>query len=370
MPPVSYHEGGFPPRDLDWSALIPFIGPASAAVARYDGILTAIPNPALLLSPLSTQEAVLSSRIEGTQATMGEVLEFEAGQAPATPDRRDDIYEVLNYRRAMHAATESLATLPLSGRVIREADAVLLEGVRGQNKAPGEFRRTPVGIGPLGCTEDQCSFLPISAEKLPDAFGRWEQYLHSDQPDRLVQLAILHVEFEALHPFMDGNGRLGRMLIPLFLWQTGLIRQPMFYISAYFEERRDEYYDKLLAVSRDGDWSGWCRFFLQAVQAQADDNLQKAKAILDLYGEMKVRMVDMTRSLFAVQALDLIFGQPVFKTSDFLARMGPSERTARRLLDVLQRENVLKVLVAGGGRRPAIMVFPALLNVAEGRDVF
>jgi len=370
MPPVSYHEGGFPPRDLDWSTLIPFIGPASAAVARYDGILTAIPNPALLLSPLSTQEAVLSSRIEGTQATMGEVLEFEAGQAPATPDRRDDIYEVLNYRRAMHAATESLATLPLSGRVIREAHAVLLEGVRGQNKAPGEFRRTPVGIGPPGCTEDQCSFLPISAEKLPDAFGRWEQYLHSDQPDRLVQLAILHVEFEALHPFMDGNGRLGRMLIPLFLWQTGLIRQPMFYISAYFEERRDEYYDKLLAVSRDGDWSGWCRFFLQAVQAQAEDNLAKATAILELYGEMRRRIAELTRSQYAMNALDWIFSQPIFASNHFIERTGIPKPTARRFLAVLREGGVIRTLVSASGRRAPVFAFPALLNIAEGRDVF
>lgn len=369
MPPVLYHEGGFPP-ELDWASLVPLIGPASAAIARYDGVLTAIPNPALLLSPLTTQEAVLSSRIEGTQATMGEVLEFEAGQAPATADRRVEIHEVLNYRRAMHAATQLLATLPLSGRVIRDAHAVLLEGVRGQNRAPGEFRRTPVWIGPPGCTPETCHFMPIGADKLPGAFGRWEQFLHSEQPDRLVQLAILHVEFEALHPFMDGNGRLGRMLIPLFLWQHGLIRQPMFYISAYFEEHRDEYYDTLLAVSRDGAWTAWCQYFLRAVQAQADDNLQKARAILDLYADMKRRVVDMTRSQFGVHALDWIFGQPIFRTTDYIARSGIPGPTARRLLAVLQAEGVLRVMTPGRGRRAAVLAFPALLNVAEGRDVF
>ena len=142
MPPVPYHEGKFPPG-LDWASLVPLIGPASAAIARYDGMLAAIPNPALLLSPLTTQEAVLSSRIEGTRATMGEVLEYEAGQTPATPERRDDIHEVLNYRRAMYAATEALGKLPLSGRVIREAHVQLLEGVRGQNKDPGEFQADP-----------------------------------------------------------------------------------------------------------------------------------------------------------------------------------------------------------------------------------
>jgi Fic family protein len=369
MPPVPYHEGQFPP-ELDWGALVPLIGPASAAIARYDGVLSAIPNPALLLSPLTTKEAVLSSRIEGTQATMGEVLEFEAGQTPATPERRDDIHEVLNYRRAMTAATQALGELPLSGRVIRDAHRVLLDGVRGQNRAPGEFRRTPVMIGPPGCTPETCHFMPIGADRLPDGFGRWEKYLHADQPDHLVQLAILHVEFEALHPFMDGNGRMGRMLIPLFLWQRGLISRPMFYISAYFEEHRDEYYDSLLAVSRDGAWTAWCRYFLQAVQAQADDNLQKAKAILDLYGEMKHRVAEMTRSQFSVRALDWIFGQPIFRTTDCIANSGIPEPTARRLLTVLQKEDVLRVISPGRGRRAAVLGFPALLNVAEGREIF
>jgi len=369
MAPVWYHEGRFPP-ELDWTSLVPHIGPASAAIARYDGILAAMPNPALLLSPLTTQEAVLSSRIEGTQATMGEVLEFEAGQAPATAERRDDIYEVLNYRKAMYAAAKALDELPLSGRVIREAHRQLLEGVRGQNKAPGEFRRTQVWIGPPGCTPETCHFMPVSPEKLPDAFGRWEQYLHAQQPDHLVQMAILHLEFEALHPFMDGNGRLGRMLIPLFLWQVGLISRPMFYISAYFEEHRDAYYDSLLAVSRDGDWEGWCRFFLQAVQVQAQDNLEKVQAILGLYGEMKSRVVEMTRSHYGVSALDFIFGRPIFRTSDFVAEAGIPEATARRLISVLQKESVLKAISPAKGRRAAVLAFPQLLNVAEGREVF
>ncbi len=368
MPPVRYHEGAFPP-ELDWASLVPFIGPASAAIARYDGILTAIPNPALLLSPLTTQEAVLSSRIEGTQATMVEVLEFEAGRSPATPERRNDIREILNYRKAMHAAVDALATLPLSGRVIREAHALLLEGVRGHNKAPGEFRRTPVWIGPPGCTREQASFVPIGAERLQDAFGRWEQYLHSEQPDRLVQLAALHAEFEALHPFLDGNGRLGRMIVPLFLWQTGLIGQPMFYISAFFEEHRGEYYDGLLAVSRDSDWTGWCRFFLQAAQAQAEDNLAKATAILELYRDLRRRIVEISRSPFAGEAVDWLFSRPVFSSSDFHASLPSSERTARRLLDSLIEADVLKVIAAGGGRRASVVAFPALVNAVEGRPV-
>jgi Fic family protein len=369
MLPVQYREGGFPP-ELDWDSLVPLIGPASAAIARYDGLLAALPNPALLLSPLSTQEAVLSSRIEGTQATMGEVLEFEAGQAPASPERRDDIREILNYRKAMRIASEALTTLPLSGRVIREAHAALLEGVRGQNKAPGEFRRTQVWIGPPGCTPDTCSFLPISPERLPDAFGRWERYLHSEQPDRLVQLAILHVEFEALHPFLDGNGRLGRMLIPLFLWQVGLIKRPMFYISGFFEEHRDEYYAGLAGVSRDGDWSAWCRFFLQAARSQAEDNLGKAGAIFELHGTMRHLIAELTRSQYATLALDWIFGQPVFASNHFIEQTGIPKPTARRILAKLREVGVIKTLVPASGRRAPVFAFPALLNIAEGREAF
>ena len=219
MAAIHYHEGRFPPEErIHWPALIPLLGPAVAALARYDGALSAVPNPRVLrvlLSPLTTQEAVLSSRIEGTQATMSEVLEFEAGQEAESPQRRDDIHEVLNYRDAMREAERMLETLPLCQRVVREAHRILLSGVRGENKSPGDYRRIPNWIGPPGCTVEQATFVPIGADKLPAAMSAWEHYLNQDAPDRLVQLAILHAEFEALHPFLDGNGRLGRMLTKL-----------------------------------------------------------------------------------------------------------------------------------------------------------
>jgi Fic family protein len=242
-PTVQYHHGKFPPANLEWSRLIPLIGPANAALARYDGTLSAIPNAAVLLSPLSTREAVLSSRIEGTQATMGEVLEYEAeGDSEDLPaEKRDDINEVLNYRKAMWHAVELLKELPLCQRVIRETHAVLLEGVRGHGKSPGEYRHVQNWIG----------------QELPKRLDAWEHYIYDDTPDRLVQLAIIHAEFEALHPFLDGNGRLGRMCVPLFLFKTALIQSPMFYISAFFEANREEYYERfwlflVTTIGRDG----------------------------------------------------------------------------------------------------------------------
>ena len=374
MAAVLYHAGGFPPADLDWEALVPLIGPASAAVARYDGMLVAIPNAGVLLAPLSTQEAVLSSRIEGTQATMGEVLEFEAGQEPESPERRDDIREVLNYRAAMRQAEKTLEDQPLSQRVIREAHQVLLDSVRGEGKSPGEYRRVPNWIGPPGCDIGEATFVPIGADRLPDAMSAWERYMNGDvngdAADLLVQLAVLHAEFEALHPFLDGNGRLGRMLVPLFLWRRGLIRAPVFYISDYFEAHRDTYYEGLLAVSRDGDWTGWCRFFLEAVRVQAEENLARTQNIFDLYDVMKRRVADLTRSRYAIHALDSIFERPIFRRADFQAMAGLSRGTAQRILDVLCNEDVLRVVSPGSGRRGAVLAFPDLLNIAEGRDVF
>ena len=366
MAPVYYHTGRFPPEGrLDWPVLIPFIGPAAAAVARYDGTLAAIPNPRILLAPLMTREAVLSSRIEGTQATMGEVLGFEAGQEPDSPARRDDIWEVLNYRAAMRRAEEMLGKLPLSQRVIREAHSVLLSRVRGEGKLPGEYRKTPNWIGAPGCSLEEAKFVPIGADRLPDAMSAWERYIHQESPDRLIKLAILHAEFEALHPFLDGNGRLGRMLVPLLLWQDGLIREPTFYISAYFEAHRDGYYDSLLAVSRDDDWTGWCRFFLEAVRLQAEDNLIKAKGIISLYEDLKRRVPELTRSRYAIHSLDWIFGHPIFRASDFAAGTGMSGRTARRILDALCEGNVLQVLVPGSGRRTSVLAFPDLLSLTD-----
>ena len=364
--PVRYHDGKFPPENLDWTVLVPFIGPAVAALARYDGMLAAVPNPDVLLAPLTTQEAVLSSRIEGTQATLGEVYQFEAGQPANTPERRDDIDEILNYRRAMRHAEELLDELPLSLRVVRAAHQVLLSGVRGRDKAPGNYRRTANWIGPPGSTIEDAKFVPIGVERIAHAMDKWERFIHADAPDLLVQAAVLHAEFEAIHPFLDGNGRLGRMLVPLFLWQRGLISRPMFYISAFFEAHRDDYYDGLLAVSKDDDWTGWCRFFLSAVRTQSEDNLSRTRGILELYEAMKLRVAEATRSRYAIHALDWIFQNPVFSSNGFAAGSEIPAPTARRVLNALVDNDVLEILRASSGRRPAVLIFEDVLDVAEG----
>jgi Fic family protein len=370
MAPVEYHLGRFPPATLDWSALIRRIGPTSAAVARYEGVLQGVPEPNVLLAPLTTQEAVLSSRIEGTQATFDEVLAFEAegGGNGTTGEKAADIQEVLNYRAALRHAVNLMEDLPLSQRVVKETHAVLMHGARGQNRAPGEYRRVPNWIGAPGSSRDLARYVPISPEAVSDAMSGWERYLHSDAPDRLVQLAILHAEFEAIHPFLDGNGRIGRLLVPLFMLQAGLLSTPNFYISAFLEANRDEYYERLLAVSRDGDWTGWCAFFLEALLRQAQNNESRARAILELYRTRKEWITAELRSLYGVRALDWFFAHPIFKTSDFIADSQIPKPTASRILAAAQRGGLLTVFRPGGGRRAAILAFPELLDIAEGRE--
>lgn len=368
---VEYHRDAFPPSALDWKALIPLLGPTAAAIARYDGALAVIPNPEILLSPLTSQEAVLSSSIEGTHATMGEVLSLDAGADELLPqERRGDIHEVLNYRAAMHEAQNLLRELPMSQRVVCAAHRVLMSGVRGGDKAPGEYRRIPVWIGPDRHDASKARYIPIAASELPAAMSAWERYLNADEADTLVQLAVIHAEFESLHPFLDGNGRVGRMIIPLYLWQRGLIRAPLFYMSGYFEADRGAYYDGLLSVSRDRDWTAWCRYFLEALRAQAEANHAVVTDIIELYAKLKRDAVEWSRSQYAVQALDWMFGRPIFRSTDFVANAGIPTPTAKRLLAVFKQNGLFSVLIEGRGRRNSVFALKELLNVAEGRRVF
>jgi Fic family protein len=213
--------------------------------------------------------------------------------------------------------------------------------------------------------------VPIAPEELERAMARWERYLHELPEDLLVQLALVHAEFESLHPFLDGNGRIGRMLIPLYLFDRKLLHAPMFYLSDYLEANRQEYYDRLLAVSRDDDWTGWCRFFLQAVQKQAAENESKARKILELYQRRKDWIVERTHSQFAIRALDFLFGTPIFNASDFIEQSRVPAATARRILGLLSaKQGLLKTVRRSSGRQSAIYAFPELLTITAGRTIF
>ncbi|MGH6897826.1 MAG: Fic family protein [Geminicoccaceae bacterium] len=233
------------PRDcLDWAELVPLIARANRAIARYDGIVQGLVNPSVLLSPLAVREAVLSSMIEGTRTTLEELLEFEADPKEDTGPRYDDIREVMNYRRAMSAAILELARRPRSLNLLLRMHFILMDSVRGRDQRRGEFRKEPNWIGPPNTPLETAIYVPPPYPALAELLDNFERYLHAEERDRLVQAALIHAQFELIHPFLDGNGRVGRMLVPLFLFAAEVISTPAFYMSAYLEAHRDEYYDR------------------------------------------------------------------------------------------------------------------------------
>jgi Fic family protein len=363
-----YAPDALPLTGLDLPRLVVKIGPANAALARYDGLLQSVVNPGVMLSPLTQREAVLSSKIEGTQATVDEVLEYEAGM-DFDPEKTKDIQEIVNYRKTLILAAEEIALRPISLGLLRQMHAVLMDSVRGANKTPGEFRHEQNWIGSAGCTIDQASFVPPAPLQLLDHLQFWEAYLAGSDIDVLLQCAVMHAQFELIHPFKDGNGRIGRLLIPLFLCQKKALASPMFYLSDYLEGHRDEYYARLQAISRDGDWSGWIAFFLEAVTQQALSNAERVRTMMALYEHMKRRIVELTRSQHAITVLDTLFDRPIFQSGDFVLRSGIPKQSALPFLRTLREANILQVVRESSGRRSAVLAFGDLLNCAEGREI-
>lgn len=353
-----------PLESIDWGRHVSSIGKANAALARFDGMLQTIVNPDVLLSPLTTQEAVLSSRIEGTQATVEDVLTFEADpKMKIDAGMAADVQEIVNYRLAMRQAVDDLGKRPICLNMLRDLHATLMDSVRGVNKAPGEFRRVQNYIGPPGCTQETATFVPPSVDQLGKALDRWEKYVHYEEKDRLVQLAIVKAQFEVIHPFLDGNGRIGRMLIPLFLFEKDLLSSPMFYVSAYFEADRDLYYEKLQAITRDRDWDGWIEYFLNAILAQAETNTDRTRAIVDLNDRMRRDIPSLDRSQYGNQAVDALFAQPVFSAADFLTRSRIPKDTGLRILRTLKSLELVAEIRAARGRQPAVLIFAELLKI-------
>ncbi|AOS84664.1 cell filamentation protein Fic [Chlorobaculum limnaeum] len=363
-----YKPDRLPLSGLDYQRLFALVGEANAELARYDGLLQGIVNPDVMLSPLTLEEATLSSRIEGTQATVDEVLEQDAGLVK-TGEKYKDIQEILNYRKALHSAQQYLAERPITLAFIRELHRILLDSVRGQDKRPGEFRKDQNWIGSIGCSIDQASFVPPNPLQLQDHLEAWQAYLSTNDIDLLLQTAVMHAQFELLHPFKDGNGRIGRILIPLFLYQKRALSHPMFYLSSYLESHRNEYYQALQGISRLGEWNGWIAFFLDAVKIQAKENSRRVRAIMSLYDDMKQLIHERTHSQYAIQVLDAIFSRPIFRTTDFIQETSIQKPTAMGLLRQLKAAEVLKELQAGSGRRSAVLCFPALLTITEQKQV-
>jgi len=353
-----------PLKELNWVRFIKLIGQANAELARYDGILQGIVNPVVLLSPLTTKEAVISSKMEGTIASLHEVLEFEAAPDPAN-EKYHDIHEIINYREAMHYAVTWLDQKPLTLNLIKEIHSILLNSVRGRDKRRGNFRTGQNYIGKPGASIEEAMYVPPEPRLLSECLDNFEKYIHFDEKDMLVQLALVHAQFEIIHPFLDGNGRVGRILIPLFLFEKKILHLPMFYISEYLEARRDEYCSRLNAITAENKWDDWVEFFLKALVEQAKANSAKAKSILELYDRKKARITEATHSQYCIKTLDALFKRPIFTSPDFIKLSGIPKASGMRLIQLLKKEEIVVTLRKGKGRRAEIFEFKKLMDIIK-----
>ena len=365
---VRYHEGKFPPQDIDWKRIAAPLERATVAVARYDSFLGVIPDASILASPMLVQEAVASSRIEGTHATVSDVLMFEAGGGDFSPAQHDDVLEVANYRRALARADEMMREMPICGRILRSAHEILLKDVRGGFKSPGRYRVDQNWIGTSDQIEE-AKYVPIAPDHLQDGMARWERFVNESEDPALVKVSIAHAEFESLHPFLDGNGRIGRMLVPLMMHADGVIAHPCFYLSEFFEHRNAEYQERLRAVSSDDAWTDWIVFFLGAIESQARVNDEKAHQIYDLYKMMLREVMGQTKAEGAGRAVDCLFRSAIFPASVFVKEAGMSETASRRLIGNLKKSGRLIEMRPHKGSMPAILAFPELLKVTEGLTI-
>lgn len=363
---VHYHYDRFPPKQLNYEKLMPMLIRATDAIARYDQMLKNMHNSEILLAPLRNQEAVISSRMEGTVSTMDEILKYEADHqnGDSTENVRSEVIETILYQRSLKMAQQALiAGYPISQSMIKSLHQRLLSFGRGVGKSPGEFKIEQNYLADRN--KKKVLFVPISPEKLQDGLDALFTYMESSSMPSLLKAAISHLEFEALHPFKDGNGRIGRMLITLMLWQAKTISEPHFYISAYFEENKDQYIDTMRRVSETGDWDKWCLFFLEAVENQAISNLLVAENIRALYEDMKKTFADMLSSKWSVTALDFVFTNPVFRNNKFTSQSGIPQATAARFTRAMIDNGILKTLEAAAGRKPALYSFEPLLTLVR-----
>jgi Fic family protein len=364
---VDYHYDKFPPSSLDYEKFVASLVKATDAVARYDQILKNMHNSEILLAPLRNQEAVISSRMEGTVSTMDEILKYEADhddKLEADPNVRSEVIETLLYQRALKSVQKKIKEgYPLSPFLMKTIHENLLWFGRGSLKSPGKFKEDQNYIADT--LKKNILFIPISPERLQDGLDALFLYIEKSTHPILVKTAIAHVEFEALHPFKDGNGRIGRMLITLMLWSFGTISEPHFYISGYLEENKGFYIDAMRNVSENNDWEGWCEFFLEAIEQQAIRNLEIAENIRQLYEEMKTIFSENLSSKWSVSALDFVFTNPVFRNNKFTANSGIPTPTAARFTRILLEKNLLATLEEASGRRPALYSFEPLMELVR-----
>ncbi len=349
------------PPDLRWEpGLVRALSAADRAVGRLAGEGARFPNPHLFLRPFVQREAVLSSRIEGTRATLGELLAAEAGLAVERSPA--DLREVANYVAALEHGLDRLRTLPLSLRLVRELHAHLMAGVRGGQTTPGEFRRSQNWIGPPGSTPQEATYVPPPPREMEEALAAWEVFLHDTSLPPLVQIALVHYQFEAIHPFLDGNGRVGRLLITLFLVERGILPSPLLYLSAFFEATRSHYYDHLRRVSEAGEWEEWLLYFLRGVTRQAEDALSRAERINTLRERWRAALAAVSTPV-PLQLVDLLVETPFWTVSRAAERLSVAYTTAQRAIERLNAAGILEPVSTA--RRDRVYCAREVLEILE-----
>jgi Fic family protein len=349
-----------PPR-LEWSpALVRALSDADRLIGRLAGEGGRLPNPHVLVRPFVAREAVLSSRIEGTQATLGEVLAAEAGAAIERSPA--DVQEVANYVAALEHGIRLLKKLPLSTRLIREIHGKLMRGVRGNAATPGEFRRSQNWIGRAGSTLATASYIPPPPEALASCMGELEKFLHDQSLPPLVQVALAHYQFEAIHPFLDGNGRVGRLLITLYLVERSILPTPLLYLSAFFEATRQEYYGALRAVSERAAWEDWLLYVLNGVARQSEDALRRAERINETLTAWQMQVAGSASKISAV-LVDRLAANPYLTVKRTAEELGVAFTTVQRAVEKLQRLSI--VTQTSDGKRDRVYCATALLRILE-----
>lgn len=369
---IRYHTGGFPPPTLAYEEFIHELLAAEQALARFDQMLKNLHNSEILLAPLRNQEAVLSSRIEGTISTMDEIVELQArlkedeseDEIKNTQETRSDVIETFLYQRSLKNAQKGMeAGYDISDSLIKQIHQQLLSFGRGASKSPGEYKVEQNYIG--NSYGKDIAYIPIAPEFLSDGMENLFRFLKENAWPTLVKTALMHLEFEALHPFKDGNGRIGRMLITLFLWREKMISAPHFYISGFFEEHKDEYIAAMRQVSASGDWNNWCKFFFVAVKEQAMQNLQLAEKISALYDSLKQKFAEDLASKWSFPILDYLFTYPRFRLPNMYKTVGIPEKSAANFVKKLVDENLLFLQQEAAGRKPAIYSFEPLMRLVR-----
>ncbi|HVH11963.1 MAG TPA: Fic family protein [Longimicrobium sp.] len=349
-----------PPVVVD-EEMVRLLSMADRALGRLDGVASVLPNPNLFVAMYVRQEAVLSSQIEGTQSTLEDVIQFELG---ADGERLpQDVEEVVNYVRAMNHGLRRLGSFPLSLRLIRDIHADLMAGVRGSHRAPGEFRTSQNWIGAAGSTLQDASFVPPPVPEMMSALGNLEDFLHDrDGLPVLLHAAVAHAQFETIHPFLDGNGRVGRLLITFLLCEREVLQRPLLYLSHYLKAHRAEYYDRLTAIRSEGNWEGWLKFFLRGVDEVSRSATETARKILELRENHRLLVAARFGSTpHAPRLLDFLYQQPIVNVRSAERHLGCTYATANKLVEQFTRAGILHEVT--GARRNRLYRYTDYLSL-------